>query len=86
VLLRAWAIGVMHLRDEKGQDDKIIAVHVDDPACADFRDTAELPQHRLRELQRSLLDCKVLEAKDVMVEAPLRSEEAQPVLRQAIGL
>src|SRR5207253_3149419 len=37
VLLRARAIGVMHMRDEKGQDDKIIAVHVDDPAYVDYR-------------------------------------------------
>src|SRR5437899_4639075 len=33
VLLRARAIGLMQMRDEKGQDDKIIAVHVDDPEC-----------------------------------------------------
>src|SRR5512132_2584001 len=31
VLLRARAIGVMRMRDDKGQDDKIIGVHVDDP-------------------------------------------------------
>jgi inorganic pyrophosphatase len=32
VLVRARAIGVMRMRDEKGQDDKIIAVHIDDPS------------------------------------------------------
>src|SRR5262252_8127112 len=35
VLLRARAIGVMSMRDEKGQDDKLIAVHVDDPEYTD---------------------------------------------------
>src|SRR6187397_1292530 len=51
VLLRARAIGVMRMRDEKGQDDKIIAVHVDDPDYRDYRDIAELPGHRSLELQ-----------------------------------
>src|SRR5207253_11482287 len=52
VLLRARAIGVMPMRDQKGQDDKIIAAHVDDPEWANCRDVSELSQHRLRELQR----------------------------------
>ena len=36
--LRAKAIGVITMRDDKGQDDKIIAVHVDDPEYAHYRD------------------------------------------------
>src|SRR5690348_15084397 len=32
VLMRAHAIGVMQMLDEKGRDDKIVAVHEDDPA------------------------------------------------------
>jgi inorganic pyrophosphatase len=86
VLLRARAIGVMHMRDEKGQDDKIIAVHVDDPEYADYHDIAELPRHRLRELQRFFLDYKVLEGEEVVVEAPLGATEALPILREAIAL
>src|SRR5262245_43194954 len=52
VLLRARAIGLMPMRDERGQDDKVIAVHVDDPEAAACRDVAEVPPHRLRELRR----------------------------------
>src|SRR6184192_848491 len=43
-ILRARAIGVMTMRDEKGQDDKIVAVHVDDPEYAHYTDIAELPR------------------------------------------
>ena len=86
VLLRARAIGVMHMRDEKGQDDKIIAIHVDDPAYADYEDISEVPQHRLRELQRFFLDYKVLEGEEVVVDEPLGAEKAMPVLRAAIAL
>jgi inorganic pyrophosphatase len=85
VLLRARPIGVMRMRDDKGQDDKIIAVHVDDPEYENLRDIAELQPHRLRELQRFFLDYKVLEGEEVVVEAPLGHAEALPILRDAIA-
>src|SRR6266446_1374472 len=60
-ILRARAIGVMTMRDEKGRDDKIIAVHVDDPEYEHYHDISELPPHRLKELERFFLDYKVLD-------------------------
>src|SRR5262252_7276630 len=44
-LLRARAIGRMQMCDEKGRDDKILAVHVDDPTVRDYRHIREIPQH-----------------------------------------
>jgi inorganic pyrophosphatase len=84
-LLRARAIGVMRMRDEMGEDDKIIAVHVDDPDYASYRDIKELPPHRLRELHRFFMDYKVLEGKAVEVETPLGSAEALKCLREAVA-
>jgi inorganic pyrophosphatase len=86
VLLRARAIGVMGMRDDKGQDDKIIAVHIDDPEYADLKDIQELAPHRLRELQRFFLDYKILEGKRVEVEKPLGVKEAHAILREAIQM
>ncbi len=86
VLLRARAIGVMSMRDEKGEDDKIIAVHVDDPAYMEFHDIKELPHHRLREVRRFFLDYKVLEGKEVIVDEPAGAATALQVLREAIAL
>jgi inorganic pyrophosphatase len=86
VLLRARAIGVMPMRDEKGQDDKIIAVHVDDPEYVSYRDISELPAHRLLEVQRFFLDYKVLEGKEVTVDAPLGAADGQAILLEAIRL
>lgn len=85
VLLRARAIGVMRMRDEKGQDDKIIAVHVDDPTYMNISDISELLPHRLREVQRFFLDYKVLEGKQVVVDAPLGTKDATPILLEAIA-
>ena len=85
VLLRARAIGVMRMRDEKGQDDKIIAAHVDDPEYENLRDISELQPHRLRELQRFFLDYKVLEGEEVVVEEPLGHAAALPIIEEAIA-
>ena len=38
--------------DQGEQDDKIIAVHADDPEYKHFNDTSELPKHRLKEIAR----------------------------------
>ncbi|HEX5270692.1 MAG TPA: inorganic diphosphatase [Gemmataceae bacterium] len=85
VLVRAHAIGVMRMRDDKGIDDKIIAVHVDDPSYAGFQSIKELAPHRLRELQRFFMDYKTLEGKTVEVDEALGPEEARRVLREAIA-
>jgi inorganic pyrophosphatase len=86
VLLDARAIGVMSMRDDKGQDDKLIAVNVDDPAYMEYQDIAELPAHRMREVQRFFVDYKVLEGKEVIVDAPLGAAEAVKILREALEL
>ena len=43
-LVEARAIGVMRMRDEKGIDDKIVAVSVRDPTVADYTDKDQLPE------------------------------------------
>jgi inorganic pyrophosphatase len=85
-VLRARAIGVLAMSDDKGSDDKIIAVHVDDPEYAHYRDAAELPPHRLKEIQRFFLDYKVLENKVVDVEDIRGRPDAERVIRDAMRL
>jgi inorganic pyrophosphatase len=67
-VVRARPIGVMGMTDEKGRDDKIIAIHADDPEYAVYREIDDLPPHRLKELERFFLDYKILERKVVKVE------------------
>jgi inorganic pyrophosphatase len=86
VLMRARAIGVMRMRDDKGQDDKIIAVHEDDPEYTDYHDLRELAPHRLREVERFFLDYKVLEGKHVEVEPMRGAADALRIVREAIDL
>src|SRR6201990_3116707 len=60
-IVEARAIGVMRMRDEKGIDDKIVAVSVRDPAFAEYTDKEQLPSHVLRQVRRFFEDYKSLE-------------------------
>lgn len=85
-ILRAKAIGTMTMTDDKGPDDKIIAVHADDPEYAPYTDVSELPPHRLKEVERFFLDYKVLEGKAVSVGAVRGRAAAEEVIRDGIRL
>ena len=64
---RAKPIGMMQMIDQGERDDKIIAVHADDPEYRHFEDISELPKHRLNEIRRFFEDYKKNENKDVKV-------------------
>lgn len=83
-MMRARAVGMMQMRDEKGEDDKIIAVHLDDPAMRETKHIRELLPHTLRELERFFLDYKTLENKKAVVEDFDGPEEAVRTIREAV--
>jgi inorganic pyrophosphatase len=85
-MVTARAIGVMRMRDEKGGDDKIIAVSAFDPAYNAYTHYEQLPIHVMRELKRFFLDYKVLEGKQVVIEDPLGPAEAHQIMLDALEL
>ena len=85
-VVEARAVGVMRMRDEKGVDDKIVAVSIRDPAFADYNDKAQLPPHIMREVRRFFEDYKALEHKQVVVEELLGPDDAVGIIRDALEL
>jgi inorganic pyrophosphatase len=85
-IVEARAIGVMRMRDEKGLDDKIVAVSVHDPAFEEYTDNSQLPGHLMREVRRFFEDYKALEHKQVVVEDLLGPAEAVAIILDALEM
>ena len=85
-MMRARAIGMMQMRDDKGLDDKIIAIHMDDPAYSQYTHIREVPQRSLLELRRFFEDYKTLEKKMVELDELLGPYEAAKAIRAALQI
>ena len=83
-IVRARAIGGLKMRDDKGDDDKIVAVAMDDPAFNHYTDAAQLPPHVMIELQRFFRDYKILENKISVVDELYDRAHALVVMRSAL--
>jgi inorganic pyrophosphatase len=54
-------IGTLHMRDEKGPDEKILGVPMGDPRFDEIRELKDLPPHWLREIEMFFATYKNLE-------------------------
>ena len=79
-ILRVRPIGMMTMLDEGRKDEKIIAVHLDDPEYRSLTHIQQLPLHRLSELRRFFEDYKKLEHKEVLVQDFFGPEETFRVI------
>ena len=61
-------IGVFHMADDKGPDEKIICVPVSDPIWSSLNDLADINPHLLKEIEHFFQVYKDLENKVVDVE------------------
>jgi inorganic pyrophosphatase len=85
-ILRAKVIGVMRMLDQGEADDKIIAVHADDPEYSFYKSINDLPPHRLMEVSRFFQGYKALENKKVVVEDFLDRKDGVEIIKAAIDL
>lgn len=82
-IMRARPIGVMKMVDSGEADDKIIAVHEDDPEYNCYTHIDQLPPHTLKTLRRFFEDYKILEHKEVRIETFLGPVEAKDLIMDA---
>lgn len=83
-IMRAKIIGVMRMQDQGEADDKLIAVHADDPEYAHYNSIDDLPPHRMTEVRRFFEEYKTLENKKVVVEKFFGPTEALRILSDAV--
>ncbi|TVQ79962.1 MAG: inorganic diphosphatase [Bradymonadales bacterium] len=85
-IMMAKPIGLMKMIDQGELDDKVIAVHANDPEYCHFDSIHELPRHRLDELKKFFEDYKSLENKRVQVENFLDASEARKSVSEAVAM
>ncbi|MBT5375636.1 MAG: inorganic diphosphatase [Nitrospinaceae bacterium] len=85
-IVSAKPIGVMEMIDQGEKDDKIIAVHANDPEYAHYNAIEELPPHRMKEIRRFFEDYKVLENKLVVVHKLLGHQDALTIIQESRDL
>src|SRR5512146_2734158 len=83
-MIYARAIGLMTMIDSGKKDHKIIAVATKDPEFNSYQEAKEMPPHRLLMLRRFFQDYKLLEGKKVEVDEIQPSQQAFPVIEDAL--
>lgn len=77
-------IGVFHMADEKGPDEKIICVPVSDPIAVQFHDLKELNPHLIKEIEHFFQVYKDLEKKKVDVGGWGNAEKARDIIKACV--
>ncbi len=77
-------VGVMRMLDSGKTDDKVLAVHINDPEFTHVYRLADITPHRISEISRFFIDYKVLEEKEVTVNPFQDRERALEIIAQAL--
>jgi inorganic pyrophosphatase len=85
-LVEAKVIGVMRMIDGGEEDDKIIAVALNDMSVNHINDIHQLGPHTTIELQRFFEDYKKLENKEVVVDQFQHKAKALRIVNESIAL
>lgn len=84
IVMEVKPIGVFHMADEKGPDEKIICVPVSDPIWNRLNDLDDVNGHLLKEIEHFFKVYKDLEKKKVDVGGWGNAEEAKEIIKQCV--
>ncbi len=79
-LIEAKPVGYLEMHDDKGEDNKILAVPLQDPRWGEVRDLREISPHLLEEIENFFLTYKKLESKEVRSSGWHDAREARDYL------
>mgnify|MGYP000888549884 CR=1 FL=1 len=85
-MMRVRPVGVFTMIDQGKGDDKVIAIHVDDPEYNHIKKLSDLAPHKIAEMRQFFESYKVLEKKAVDISSVSDEAFAMKVIAEAIAL
>lgn len=82
-IIEAKPVGVFKMKDEKGQDEKILCIPLCDPLWNYVNDLSNVPPHLLKEIEHFFTVYKDLEMKIIKVEGWENKESAIKIIKEA---
>ena len=84
-LVESYPIGVLKMIDNGEEDEKIIAIPVDDPYLNGYKNITDLPTQSLDEIMHFFEVYKQLEGKVTTVDKMLGREDAEAIIEKCIS-
>jgi inorganic pyrophosphatase len=84
-LIEVRPLGMFEMRDEKGRDDKVLAVPFSDPYMEGYHELDDVPAHTLREIDHFFAVYKELEGKETSTGGWHDRQAALRAIRRAIS-
>lgn len=86
-IVTARPVALLKMKDEKGEDDKLVAVPIDDPRMEEVQSLDSIPKHLLREIEEFFNTYKHLErGKTTSIVGWDNKEKANIAIKEAISL
>lgn len=83
-VISSRVIGVLLMSDDKGQDEKLLGVPVDDPRWDDVHSLEDIPRHTLKEIEHFFKVYKDLENKVTHIDRWEDAAFAQNLYRECV--
>lgn len=83
-VIDARVIGVLNMSDDKGKDEKLLAVPVEDPRFNHVTTLEDLPEHVLKEIAHFFQVYKDLENKETVIEGWEGPEQAAKLIDECL--
>lgn len=83
-IIEARPVGLFKMWDEKGQDDKILCVPIDDPLWNHIETLKDVPPHLLKEIEHFFQVYKALEKKKTGVEGWHGLKTALKIIEESV--
>ena len=84
-LIEVRPVGLFHMRDEAGEDEKVLSVPVADPGLNHVRELGDVAPHFLKEVEHFFKVYKDLEGKKVVTVGWSEREVSEETIRAAIA-